>query len=234
MYSYLESFSTEFFFEIFEYLSPFDLFRAFIGLNRRLNAIISLYPLRLDFRSISQSKFDVICNRIQAEQVISLAFSNDQIPDQIKLFLQKFSRVEDRFTRLSAVSFEGSWARIDEYALLSRILMKQSKHLTQLNVPLTRCFESAFPYLTHLTIGYCTVTQVNQVLSQLQCSLIHLDIFVGRGKHEEHNMLPNLDQWSNCLTHLTIRFKESTKAYSLTNKHFLYFSLCTSRHEHVI
>ncbi|CAF1517953.1 unnamed protein product, partial [Rotaria sordida] len=39
MISSLESFSTELLFDIFEYLSPYDLFRSFINLNDRFNTI---------------------------------------------------------------------------------------------------------------------------------------------------------------------------------------------------
>jgi hypothetical protein len=49
----LESFSTELLFELFEYLSPFELFQTFMNLNCRLDNIVRSYPLRLDFRSFS-------------------------------------------------------------------------------------------------------------------------------------------------------------------------------------
>src|ERR1700722_1254168 len=108
MNSSIESLSTELWFEFFEYLSPFDLFRAFIGLNHRLNVIISSYPLRLNFQSISRSKFDFICCRLQPEQVISLVLSEENLPEQVKLFMNHFPYFKDQFTSLQSVTLIGT------------------------------------------------------------------------------------------------------------------------------
>ena len=47
-YSNLETFSDEVFFEIFDRLSPNDLYKAFYGLNIRLNTVLN--DSRLRFR----------------------------------------------------------------------------------------------------------------------------------------------------------------------------------------
>ncbi|CAF4803288.1 unnamed protein product, partial [Rotaria sp. Silwood1] len=76
MISSLEVLSTEILFEIFDYLTTFDIFYAWINLNRRINDIVGLYSLQLDFQQISRSKFDFICRHIQPKQVISIYFSD--------------------------------------------------------------------------------------------------------------------------------------------------------------
>ncbi len=45
MISRLESFSSE----IFDCLSIYDIFHGFLGVNYRLNNLIGLYPLEIDF-----------------------------------------------------------------------------------------------------------------------------------------------------------------------------------------
>ncbi|CAF3479054.1 unnamed protein product [Rotaria sp. Silwood1] len=82
MISSLEVLSTEILFEIFDYLTTFDIFYALINLNRRINDIVGLYSLQLDFQQISRSKFDFICRHIQPKQVISIYFSDELMPDQ--------------------------------------------------------------------------------------------------------------------------------------------------------
>ncbi|CAF3624470.1 unnamed protein product [Rotaria socialis] len=69
MNSCLESLSTEILFEICDYLTTFDILRAFIDLNHWLDAVISSYSIRLDFQFVSRSKFDFICRHIHPEQV---------------------------------------------------------------------------------------------------------------------------------------------------------------------
>ena len=78
---------------IFDYLHPFDIFNGFVSLNQYIDDMVYSYNrLKLDFRSISKSKFDFICQRLQGEQVQSLILSNDEnSPGQIDLFFSFFS-----------------------------------------------------------------------------------------------------------------------------------------------
>ncbi len=90
MNSRLESFSAEVFYEILDCSSPYDIFHGFIDLNHRLNDIIVSYPLQLDFRNISRSKFDFICYYLRPEQVISLIFSDENMAEQVIVFHRYF------------------------------------------------------------------------------------------------------------------------------------------------
>ena len=87
----IERLSTEIFFEIFDYLAPFEILYAFINLNQRLNNIIGLYPLHLNFQNLSRTKFDFICRHLQPKQVKAIVLSDERIPNQCLLFRTIFS-----------------------------------------------------------------------------------------------------------------------------------------------
>ncbi|CAF1032189.1 unnamed protein product [Rotaria sp. Silwood1] len=176
MNSSFESLSTELLFEFFDYLSPFDLFRIFINLNNRLNAIVHSYPFRLDFRPISRSKFDFICRHLQPKQVISLILCDEYVPDRVKLFLDHFSNFKEQFVRLQSVTLTEaetitfidlpvsvSSLSIRSYDAndynencINEILSRQAKVLTYLKIDskdLKHLIDIRFPALTHLIIG---------------------------------------------------------------------------------
>ncbi|CAF5176096.1 unnamed protein product, partial [Rotaria sp. Silwood1] len=154
MYSSFESLSAELLYELFDYLSPYDLFGIFINLNSRLNVIVHSYPLRLDFRKISRSKFDFICRHIQPKQVISLILCDEYVPERVKLFLDHFPHFKQEFLYLKSVTLieVGSNTFIDlplSVSLLSirsfdtdnnsktyinEILSQQTKVLTHLKI----------------------------------------------------------------------------------------------------
>ena len=105
MISCFESFSTEVTYEIFDYLSSYDVFHSFIHLNHRFNDMIQFYPLRIDFRRISRMKFDFICHYLHSKQVISLIFSDQNIPEQVLLFHRYFPQFQREFVHLHSIKF---------------------------------------------------------------------------------------------------------------------------------
>lgn len=64
--SVLETFSDEIFFEIFDRLSPLDLYQAFYGLNNRFNKILNDYRLRFrdNISSLNENEFEFYMNKI--------------------------------------------------------------------------------------------------------------------------------------------------------------------------
>ena len=91
---HLESLANEVLLDIFESLSVVDLLYGFYALNSRLNRLISehLRSFGLDFRSISQSKFNQICRQSLPRIIDDVRFlrlsNDDETPQQIDLFLQ--------------------------------------------------------------------------------------------------------------------------------------------------
>ncbi|CAF3344820.1 unnamed protein product [Rotaria socialis] len=94
----LESLANELFVNIFEYLSTAHLLQTFHGLSSRFDHLLNIFfrtNRNLDFRSISKSKFDIVCQHIVPtiiDRIISIRLSDDdQTPQQIDLFLSQFS-----------------------------------------------------------------------------------------------------------------------------------------------
>ncbi|CAF2981584.1 unnamed protein product [Rotaria sp. Silwood2] len=227
MISFLEVLPTEILFEIFDYLTAFDILYALINLNRRINHIVELYPLQLDFQQISRLKFDFICRYIQPKQIISIYFSDEFMPDQVKLFNKYFPDFHDRFiylkkikfintsTILSNLSINVSSLSIKTYLktnntdyFISKILNQQAQYLTFLKVDGSYVFRSintSFPLLKHLIIDYCTITEFHRILHYFKSSLTHLNIFLDR---EDNLTILNFEHLSNSLIYLKINFSQ--------------------------
>ncbi len=174
MISSLESFSTELLFEIFEYLSPYDLFRSFINLNDLFNTIIHLYPLHLNLESISRLEFDYICLHLQPKQVISLILSDENIPHQVELFKKYFPLFKQQFIHLQSLTLIEMFdenidlpksvksLKIRKYDIyknfssnFDQLLEQQAKVLTHLKIDrigLLNYINIQFPVLTYLII----------------------------------------------------------------------------------
>lgn len=58
-YTHLEDFSNEIFYEIFQYLDTYDVYKGFYSLNYRLQQLCnSIYPLKINLSLISKSNFE--------------------------------------------------------------------------------------------------------------------------------------------------------------------------------
>jgi len=227
MTSFFEVLPTEILFEIFDYLTIFNILYAFINLNKRLNDIIGLYPFHLDFQRISRSKFDFICRYIQPKQVISIYLSDELMPDQVQLFHQYFPDFQHRFIylkklkfintstilsnlpiSLSSLSIKTYLKTNDTDHLIMQILNQQAQYLTYIELDGSYAFRSiniSFPLLTHLIIDYCTITEFQRIIHYLKSPLIYLKLFFDK---EENTSMPNFESLSNTLIHLTLIFSE--------------------------
>ena len=224
----IERLSTEIFFEIFDYLTPFEIFRAFINLNHRLNGILGLYPMCLDFQHLSRRKFDFICRYLQPAQVLAIVLSDERMPNQCMLFKRHFPLFQDDFVRLKTLRFQSTStilpslppstssleietfmkAHETDYHIV-QLLQHCSSHLTSLKVDGSYVFRSLtapFPRLSHLSIGFCTMTDLQHLIPLLTSSLTHLKLFV-----DQEQPMPQLDfrHLATSLTHLTLTLSKS-------------------------
>ena len=243
MISSLESFSTELLFEVFEYLSPNDLFRSFLSLNNRLNDILYSYPLRLDGQSMSRLEFDYVCSHLQPKQVISLRLSDSTVPNQVEIFKEYFPFFKDQFLRLRSVALfqlydhpidlpsSVQFLEIRKYDIYQNfgfdftpLLERQSKVLTHLKIDrigLLKYIRTPFPALTHLKIDGGCAPDIDSYISRsdqyknvdatsifrpMGSPITHLHLFVD---NENPQMKIDLQQFSHCLTDLTLRFPEN-------------------------
>jgi hypothetical protein len=226
----VEILPTEILFEIFDYLTIFDILKAFINLNKRLNDIIASYPIQLDFQRITRSKFDFICRYIQPKQVISLYLSDELMPDQVQLLNKYFPHFQKRFIHLQKINFINtstilsiappclSSLSIKTYLKktntnhhITQILNQQSQYLTYLKVDGSYVFRSintSFPSLTHLIIDYSTITEFHRIIHSIKSPLIYLKIFFDK---EQNFPTLNFEQLSKSLQHLTLIFSEGTE-----------------------
>ncbi|UJR14503.1 hypothetical protein I4U23_001499 [Adineta vaga] len=218
---------TEIFFEIFDYLTVYDIFYAWINLNLRINDIVRLYPIKLDFQRISRSKFDFICQFIQPTQVISLCLSEEMMPNQVELFRKMFPNFSQQFLSLKQIQYINtstilshlpiclSSLSIKTYLktsntnqLINQILHQQAQYLTYLQVDGSYVFRSlhtSFPSLTHLIIDYCTITEYHQIIDLLQSSLIYLKLYLVKDDNEK---ILNFQSITKSLRYLSLSFSE--------------------------
>ena len=154
-------------------------------MNRFFDGIISTYPYyRLDLKSISRSNFDLICNWIKPNQVISLTLSDkEDTPGQSELFFSRF-RITDfcRIQMLKLINIEHvSWEDIypyltkmnDSYQLSiesidnDRLPYAQALfHASEVHIDRTDQLETQFlPYLRSLTITQSSINQLELICS---------------------------------------------------------------------
>jgi hypothetical protein len=226
--SSIELLSTELVFEIFDYLTPYDIFHGFMNLTARFNDTIGHYPMQLDFQSISRAKFDFICRRIQPKQVTAIILSDEKMPHQCELFKRYFPRFAQEFFRLKTLTFNNTSSILshlpqqvsslcirtylkttDTDNLITEILNRQAPFLTSLKVEGSYVFRSIaniFTLLTHLSIDYCTRLHFNQLVPYIPSTLTYLRLFF-----EEETLSSILDfrYFSTYLTHLTLTFSDS-------------------------
>ncbi|UJR34221.1 hypothetical protein I4U23_021627 [Adineta vaga] len=107
----LQFFPNEIWYEVFSFLDFTDIICAFYGLNFRCNNLVIHYINRygLDFRSISKTKFEIGCQRLQLSSMINsitklYLSDDDETPYQTKLFLENGFTFH-QFTYLNHLSF---------------------------------------------------------------------------------------------------------------------------------
>ena len=104
-----EALANDVIFCVFEYIDDVHLFRAFYGLNARLNHLLfdRCRFAHFDFRSISYQHFNTICQKCLPsiiDRTVSLHLSDaDDTPDQINIFLSSIPSLNE-FTQLKSLS----------------------------------------------------------------------------------------------------------------------------------
>lgn len=168
---------------IFDYLDPFDIFNAFLSLNRSIDQIVYLYNrLKLDFRLMSKWKFRFICQRLQGCQVQSLLLSNDEnSPGQVDFFFSLFTFYQ--FFHLQSIELK----EISDANFLVLIFSHLENH----------------PYLQSISIQTASMSMNKRNSRQL------MDIFISLPKlrslkYDQSSSLIDLRRPLMHLRHLTI------------------------------
>ncbi|UJR29523.1 hypothetical protein I4U23_010740 [Adineta vaga] len=88
---------------IFEYLQAYEILQSFRDVNEYLNNIVNNYDRYiLNFRHVLKFQFDLVCELIRPNQVISLTLvDDDETPDQCDLFFSYFNI--EQFVNLQSI-----------------------------------------------------------------------------------------------------------------------------------
>jgi hypothetical protein len=88
---------------LLSYFSAHEIFYTFINVTSYINAVLAAYSnYKVNFKSITKTNFDLTCQHIIPDQVISLTLSDDEeTPGLIELFLSRFQI--NQFTRLQSL-----------------------------------------------------------------------------------------------------------------------------------
>lgn len=112
----LESLPNELFYDVFEYFSSVDLFRAFNGLNNRFDRLIIEYfqiHQSIDFRLTSREDLNQIRQRylpLFVNEIHSICLSDeDTNPHEIDIFLSRLFPLH-RFVNLQSITFFGIYS----------------------------------------------------------------------------------------------------------------------------
>jgi hypothetical protein len=228
MNSKLESFSSELFLEIFDYLTSVDILYAFTNLNSRLNAILHLYSFQIDFQLISPLKFHFICRHLPYEHVHGLIFSETYMFNQIEQFRNYVPNFQQQFSHLKMIKFIKTKHFIHEIPQsvtsltfdpfskrapeIHRIIIQQMKVLKYLHVNHISTIPQSniqFPELTHLIIdNFGAIYNLERILPYTGNSITQFKISFRQNKNIDEFFL-NFQQLYQYLSHvkrLSIKF----------------------------
>ncbi|CAF1495779.1 unnamed protein product [Adineta steineri] len=190
MSSFLNKLPCEIYHIIFDYFWAHEILHSFLNINDYIDSILFNYQnYKINGQSIRKSHFDLICQKIQPNQVTSLILSNDNhTPNQSELFRSRFSI--EQFTRLRAfksieIDDEGASYFVDLYKLkhlisleiilrdklpfikpspsLQRLIIKEhSKSYFNYNVdPIITTIH--FEHIGHLTLSTCSCKKLQEI-----------------------------------------------------------------------
>ena len=169
-------FPNDLLYEVFDYLTTYEILYAFNGLNARLNTVLKnyhQYDLRL--QSVPKSTFDFICRAIRPEQVRSLLLSDsDDTCRQVHTFFELF--YIKQFMNLESITLIDA-----EERCLAKILPKLN-YLPKLSYSSMKLVDGVLPKipvksLKCLSLGTCLMSDLLEVLiltPQLQSLSVQL------------------------------------------------------------
>ncbi|CAF3947370.1 unnamed protein product [Adineta steineri] len=175
----------ELFYEVFEYLTTYEILYAFKGLDKRIDVFLSKYKkYDLNFISCPKWKFDFVCQSISSEQFRSLILSDDT-PRQIHLFfnlfyIRQFVNLES--LTLIEITEQDSNKLLPKLSHLPNLsyLSIQSRDRTiipSIQSPLVKLPHHLISKISlkHLSIGICSMSQLQELLSYTS-ALSSLDV----------------------------------------------------------
>lgn len=205
--------------DLFEYLSPFDLFHGFYNLNSRFNRLLQFRKFHLDFRLLLKSKCNSMCENYVPwiiDRIISLHLSNDDnTPQMIEFFLSQQFQLR-RLSNLQSITI----TFLLSYKILDRIMIECSylsrlTHLSFIDNYITMNENQAHCFYNHIwdlkNLTYCNFHIYVGLLNSfpnptvISTSLKHLII---QNLRCSLSSLSHLCQHTPNLEHLSASFKD--------------------------
>ena len=134
--TYIEHFSNELFYDIFDYLDGYEIFHAFSKLNHRFESLLNARSLFLRIQISSQSIFDSPWQSLlipQRHRILSLNFADESILDR---FIHQCT-IDSSFRTLRSLNLNSLPAYKCLALLFDLILLPR---LSSLTCSLTSCF----------------------------------------------------------------------------------------------
>ncbi|CAF4056913.1 unnamed protein product [Adineta steineri] len=156
--------------DYFGYFNALDLFYAYDGLNYRLNKLIRILPLHLNFQYANKSKFGEFCrtmslNEELRNQIYALHLSNQETDFQIEAFLSFLSLNQFINLRSLSITETDSIDSTKIISMLSSISKLQTLSIISSDFPFNTINETLF--IKNLTIFYCFLNELYQLLQHM-------------------------------------------------------------------
>jgi hypothetical protein len=99
-----DDFPVELIHHLLDYFSAHEIFNTFTDVSPYINNVLLVYSsYRANFKSVTKTEFDLVCQCIVPNQVISLTLcDNENTPGQVERFLSRFQI--NQFTRLRSLT----------------------------------------------------------------------------------------------------------------------------------
>ncbi|CAF1487781.1 unnamed protein product [Adineta steineri] len=156
--------------DYFGYFNALDLFYAYDGLNYRLNKLIRILPLHLNFQYANKSKFIEFCrtmslNEELRNQIYSLHLSNRETDFQSETFLSFLSLNQFANLRSLSITETDSIDSTKIKLMLPSISKLQTLSIISSSFLLNAINETIL--IKNVTISYCFLTKLYQLLQHM-------------------------------------------------------------------
>ena len=244
----LDRLPVELFHDVFEYFWAHEILQSFSNVSEHLDDVLHSYSShRVNLQYILRKNFDLICESIRPDQVISLRLSDEKTIAQSEIFFSRFQL--EQFTQLQSLTL----VKIEEKILtaifhgltnlphLRSLILKRPESMDQLNITyellsqLNRLHldkyhsydDKSFPNLAHLKLSYEYSLDKIQIMCKQATNLKSLNVIIFMNTLVTQEFLLPLRQ----LTYLTLKVQNRPNIFiSMNNIECLLTNLPCLKH----
>ncbi|CAF3378673.1 unnamed protein product [Rotaria socialis] len=192
-------FPNELLYEVFQYLTTYEILYGFQGLNKRIDKLLrTCAKYNLNFKSWPKSKFDFVCQSINPEQVRSLILSDaDDTCQQIHLFF-RLVPVQRLVNLESLILIETNEQELKlAHGLIPKIIVPPLKYLSIGICSMSQLKEISFstPILTKLNVQLIADTTPADDTLLLSSEVRQLKIELAKKSNMKYDDIQLLFEW---------------------------------------